>query len=469
VKLDAALGARIERAVIAHHRRRLRRLGKEDVLDAPAEGWAAGPPPPRAGNSLDVFVDGADALPVLAAAIEAAQSSVWLGGWFFSPAFRLEHEGPVLRDLLARTAERADVRVLAWAGAPLPLFHPDRGEARATRDELERGTRVRCALDAKERPFHCHHEKIAVIDGELAFVGGVDLTDYQGNRLDRSDHPPRGAIGWHDAATRFRGPAVADVAEHFRLRWREVTGEELPAPPPQEPAGDVELQVVRTVPEKVYAALPNGDFTILESYVRALRSAERLIYLENQFLWSPEIVAVLAEKLRTAADPRFRLLVLLPVKPNNGKEDTRGQLGVLAEADDGRGRFLACTLSQTGPAAEPVYVHAKVGVVDDRWLTVGSANLNEHSLFNDTEVNVVTRDERIARETRIRLWSEHLQQAADGDPTELVDTVWRPRAAEQLERLRRGEPLTHRLLELPHVSRRSAGILGPINGLLVDG
>jgi phosphatidylserine/phosphatidylglycerophosphate/cardiolipin synthase-like enzyme len=359
--------------------------------------------------------------------------------------------------------------VLAWAGAPLPLFHPDRGEARAARDELVNGTGVSCALDPKERPFHCHHEKIAVIDGELAFVGGIDLTDYEGDRLDASTHPARGAIGWHDAAMRLRGPAVGDVAEHFRLRWREVTGEELPAPPPQAPAGEVELQVVRTVPERVYSALPRGEFSILESYVRALRSAERLVYLENQFLWSPEIVSVLSERLRRAADPRFRLVVLLPVKPNNGQEDTRGQLGVLAVADAGRGRLLACTLEQAGPGGKPVYVHAKIGIVDDRWLTLGSANLNEHSLFNDSELNVVTHDERLARETRIRLWSEHLEQPADGDPTELVDSVWRPRAREQLARLRRGEPLTHRLVELPNVTRRTAALRGPINGLLVDG
>src|SRR5204862_5855841 len=104
-----------------------------------------------------------------------------------------------------------------------------------------------------------------------------------------------------------------------------------------------------------------GEFTILESYVGALRAAERLIYLENQFLWSPELVAVLEQKLRNPPDSRFRLLVLLPAKPNNGNDDTRGQLGVLAAADDGAGRFLACTLFQPGNDGRPVYVHAKIG------------------------------------------------------------------------------------------------------------
>ena len=117
-------------------------------------------------------------------------------------------------------------------------------------------------------------------------------------------------------------------------------------------------------------------------------------------------------------------------------------------------------------------MHAKVGIVDDEWLTLGSANLNEHSLFNDTEVNVATWDARLARETRIRLWSEHLQCDAselEGDPTRIVDERWRPLAEAELERYRRGESTRHKLRLLPHVSRRAKGAFGPLNGLLVDG
>jgi phosphatidylserine/phosphatidylglycerophosphate/cardiolipin synthase-like enzyme len=98
--------------------------------------------------------------------------------------------------------------------------------------------------------------------------------------------------------------------------------------------------------------------------------------------------------------------------------------------------------------------------------------LNEHSFFNDTEMNVVTCDPRVARETRLRLWSEHLEcpvEEVSGDPAQVVDALWHPIAAEQLERRKRGEPQTHRLLELPGVSRRSMALFGPISGLLVDG
>ena len=471
--LDRKVGDGAERLVSGHHRRRLRSLGWGRALDPPPGLWAAGDPPPRPGCALEVLIDGEEALPRIAEELRRAESHVHLAGWFFTPGFRLHHDA-VLRELLADLAQRVDVRVLVWAGAPLPLFRPSRSEVREMREELTRGTRIECALDDRERPLHCHHEKLVVVDDRVAFVGGIDLTTLGGDRRDSRGHPARGSLGWHDASTRLEGPVVADVADHFALRWREVTGVALPPAQPPPPAGELEVQAVRTVPEKIYRALPRGEFRILESYVRALRSARRFVYLESQFLWSPELVEILAAKLRSPPADDFRLVVLLPARPKSGADDTRGQLGVLAEADAGAGRLLACTLYQRGDdeAAEPVYVHAKIGVVDDEWLTIGSANLNEHSLFNDTEFNVVCRDPQLVRETRLRLWAEHLDRPVDelgGDPAEIVDTIWRPLAEEQLARRQSSAPLTHKLLRLPHVSRRSRRLLGPLQGFVVDG
>src|SRR5436190_2899579 len=425
--LDQALGSKLERTLIAHHRRRLARIGRLDALDAPPGGWAAGDPSPRAGNDVEVFVDGSHALPAIADAVESARSYVWLAGWHFSPELWLRDGGPTLRTLLAEASRQVEVRVLAWAGAPLPLFHPSRREVREVREQLIRGTPIEYALDARERPMHCHHEKLAIVDGELAFVGGIDLSVLGGDRYDSSNHPARGSLGWHDASAGLRGPAVADVAAHFALRWHDVTGEALPSPAQPPPAGELEVQIVRTVPEKIYPSLPRGDFRILEAYLRALRSAERLVYLESQFLWSTELVRVLRAKLADPPTDEFRLIVLLPNRPNNGGDDTRGQLGLLADADRD-GRLLACTLFQPGHVQQ-VYVHAKIGIVDDRWLCIGSANLNEHSLFNDTEACVIVTDEELVRGTRLRLWREHLRREdVDGPPHAIVDELWKQTA-----------------------------------------
>ena len=422
-----------------------------------------------------MLVDGGTALPQIAEALAAARSHVHIAGWHVTPDFGLTRDDQAsrLRDLLGELAERIEVRVLLWAGAPVPVFTPDRAAVRRVRDELVRGTRVQCRLDSHERPMHCHHEKLVIIDGEVAFVGGIDLTSLGGDRFDTSDHSIHGRLGWHDASSRVRGPAVADVAAHFTQRWREVAGEQVEETPPPPPVGEVELQVVRTVPEKIYDFLPRGDFRIIEAYTRALRSARKLVYLESQFLWSAQVVEILSNKLREPPSDDFRVVVMLPAKPNNGADTTRGQLGVLAQADNGAGRFLATTISaRSGELTGPLYVHAKIGIVDDRWLTIGSANLNEHSFFNDTEMNIVTCDPVLARETRLRLWAEHLERSVDevaGDPARIIDELWRPIAAEQLERRNRDQPRTHRLQELPGVSRRSMGLLGPLDSLLVDG
>ena len=475
-RADSALGVGVEWAVRAKHRRRLRRLGWSRALEPEEAGlWAAGDPPPREGNELEVLVDGAEALPRIAEALAGARRYVHLTGWHVAADFELERGEPAVTvgGLLGELAERLPVRVLVWAGAPVPAFHPTRSEVAEAVERLVRQTRIRCEPDPREHPFHCHHEKTIVVDGQVAFVGGLDLTDQAGDRFDSSAHPARRRLGWHDAGSRLRGPAVADVEAHFAMRWLEVTGERLERVEPPGPAGDSTVQVVRTIADGMYEHVPRGDFRILESYVRALRSAQRLIYLENQFLWAPEIVSVLAGKLRSPPADEFRLVVVLPSKANNGNDDTRGQLAVLFDADDGAGRLLAATLqARSGTRADPLYVHAKVGVVDDRWLTLGSANLNAHSLLNDTEMNVVTDDARLARDTRVRLWAEHLEldreEVDAADPRALVDERWRPIAQEQLRRRERGAPPTHRLLALPGVSRRSARLLGPLQGLLDD-
>jgi phosphatidylserine/phosphatidylglycerophosphate/cardiolipin synthase-like enzyme len=475
--IDGWTGQAVDRAVGAHHRLRLKRAGRLDQLAPPADGslWAADDPPPRAGNSLELLIDGEQALPRIADALKSARSHVHIAGWHVTPQFGLtrDRHAARLRDLLAELAERVEVRVLLWGGSPLALFTPDRAAVRKVREELIRDSRVRCELDVHERPMHCHHEKLVIVDDEVAFVGGIDLTSLGGDRFDSSEHPMRSRLGWHDAASRIVGPAVADVARHYAMRWQATSGERLPECPLGPAAGEVELQIVRTVPEKIYDAVPRGDFRILEAYTRALRAARRFVYLESQFLWSAQIVELLAAKLREPPSEDFRVLVLLPAKPNNGADTTRGQLAALLRADNGAERFLATTISaRTGELSGPTYVHAKIAIVDDQWLTLGSANLNEHSLFNDTEMNLVTCDAALVRQTRLRLWSEHLERPLEevaGEPADVIDQLWRPTAVEQRRRLERGAALTHRLRELPGVSRRSMALLGPLDSLVVDG
>lgn len=461
--VDSWLGDLVDRAVCAHHRRRLRVLGRHDVRS---------PQHARPGNAVRVLVDGQEALAAMVAAIVGAKSHVHIAGWHASPDFRptREPESPTMRELLAEVAQHVPVRLLLWAGPPLPMFQPTRS---LVRERFQQGTRVRCVLDKRERTLHCHHEKIVVVDDEVAFVGGIDFTALSGDRHDGNAHLPDRSLGWHDAAIELRGPIVADVATHFAQRWSEVAGEPLPEPGVPPPAGDITVSLVRTVPERTYRFAPRGEFGILDGYLPALRAAHSLVYLENQFLWSPEVVNILVDLLHAPPSEQFRVVLLLPRRPNNGADTTRGQLGRLLDADGDHGRLLATTISaHAGQTVGPLYVHAKVGILDDDWMTIGSANLNEHSLLNDTEVNVVVRDTELIRQTRLRLWSEHLERPetdVSGKPAEVVDSLWRPIAEEQTAHEGRGEPRTHRLSLLPSLSRRAERLQGPVRGLLVDG
>jgi hypothetical protein len=87
-------------------------------------------------------------------------------------------------------------------------------------------------------------------------------------------------------------------------------------------------------------------------------------------------------------------------------------------------------------------------------------------------MNVVTHDSALARQTRLRLWAEHLELSVEqvaGEPAQVIDDYWKPISKDQLARRQAGEPLTHRLVRLAHVSRRSERLLGPLQGLLLDG
>src|ERR1700741_4337453 len=180
---DERIGDGIERLLCSHHARRLRKLGWRDVLEPGGEDDRfGGRAPLRAGNEMEVLVDGQDALPAIQTAIQGARRSVHIANWYASPDFRLVREpgAPTLRELLAEAAERVPVRVLVWAGPPLPFFHPTRGLVKSGREAFTRGSQAGCVLDSRERTMHCHHEKRLIVDDETAFVGGMDLTALQG-------------------------------------------------------------------------------------------------------------------------------------------------------------------------------------------------------------------------------------------------------------------------------------------------
>jgi phosphatidylserine/phosphatidylglycerophosphate/cardiolipin synthase-like enzyme len=332
------------------------------------------------------------------------------------------------------------VYVLLWEGSPA-IFEPTSRTVRETRELLlSIAPRVRCELDNAAPFSHDEHQKAVTIDGRIAYVGGIDLTTFAGDRWDTARHPLRFGPSWHDVQMRIEGEAVRDVEENFTQRWNAATGEHLQPLPPVVSAGmDTPVQVIRTIPKGFYRFAPEGIHGIVYAYLQAIARAERFIYLENQYLWSREIVDALIDAMNRPHDGPFRIVTVLPAKAYTGKYDNDLHVRDLQDADAGRGIFAAYCPYASGPALGPtgyhylpIYVHAKVGIIDDRWLTVGSANLNERGFATDAEMNVQSISEVVARELRVKLWADHLHldsaQIAATDPITLIDTVWKDTA-----------------------------------------
>ncbi|MHB8377410.1 MAG: phospholipase D-like domain-containing protein, partial [Dehalococcoidia bacterium] len=204
------------------------------------------------------------------------------------------------------------------------------------------------------------------------------------------------------------------------------------------------------IPAGRYPFAPGGEFGIHHAYVELIRRARELVYLESQYLWSPEVMEALIEATERPPAPSFRIVIVLPARATSGKWDNDQHVEMLRKSDGGRGIVEVYSLFASGPTTgvqpfryRPVYVHAKVGIIDDEWLIVGSANLNNRGFVTDSELNVVAQDRDLARKVRIDLWSEHLgldpEEVASIAPAEFVDSVWRQRAAANEAQMLRGE------------------------------
>ena len=383
----------------------------------------------------------------------------------------LDGPGSEMGGLVAAAAARGvDVRGLVWRSQPHAAEQSEPENAAFVREVQDAGGDL--LLDARTRRGGSHHQKLVVArhpgepSRDVAFLGGIDVArsrgddgDHAGDRQAMTFPDAYGARPpWHDVQVEVRGPAVNDAALTFRERWEgstpldlpsplrmvwdrtyhagAMTGGDLPATLPDPPeAGPHAVQVLRTYPARWrrYPFAPLGERSIAAAYRKVLDRAHRMIYIEDQYLWAPGIARLLGRALQ--ADPELHLIAVVPRwADKQGRASAPSLLGRERAIDvcraAGGDRFAIYDVENH--AGTPVYVHAKVVVVDDVWAMVGSDNMNRRSWTHDSELSCAvldaTRDERapqdpagsgdgarvFARSLRLTLWREHLDRPADG-------------------------------------------------------
>src|SRR5437667_6428735 len=423
--------------------------------------WAEGDTPVRNNSRVSYLVDARATLLTMCRHFLMARNYIYVACWGITPTMKLvrgrDHRaGPdgspeqevLLAELRAEGLQEAEidfwcsheltvqivldhaiskgVEVKALICACPELFshyHPKVVEQQLS----EVG--VTCILDDSSHgvlhhPVESLHQKIVVVDGTHAFVGGIDMLIELSGDFDRWDthvhqlfSPLRrnevvvSPYPWHDAHAVIEGPAVGDVELNFRQRWNDVVQRhhwdnqllvpEHPLPPPLESTSLV--QVARTIPAHTYSFAPvHGIQDIAQLYANALSNEQHFVYLANQYFWIHAFYGIDYTLLRIDSPDMERNLhalaaalrrgttvaMVLPDHPNVGRDFTDAGLTRLREeapeaVTEGRLHVFCLATSTTVDGDEhyrPIYVHAKVAIIDDRWSTVGSANLNSKGM-----------------------------------------------------------------------------------------
>jgi phosphatidylserine/phosphatidylglycerophosphate/cardiolipin synthase-like enzyme len=407
-----------------------------------------------------VIVDACDYYRIIAAAMEAAQQRIFIVGWDFDTRIALspdeQGKGETLGHFflrLAREKPKRQIDILKWNFGALKQFLHIRSIGWLLR--WKRTKAIDYRFDASH-PVGCsHHQKIVVIDDRLAACGGIDIAADRWDtpaHLDADPHRigPKGKPygPWHDTTMLMQGDVAERLSELGRERWKTATRAELPKIDPRDqpwPAQlpimfeDVDIAIART--RAAYDELPEVR-EIEALYLDMIAAAERFVYIENQYLTSATIASAIARRLAEPDPPEF--LLVMPRTADGWLEQkamdaTRLMLVKAIGRADHRGRFKVY-VPVTSKGAD-IYVHAKVAIVDDRLLRVGSSNLNNRSQGLDSECDVIidaglaaNRDSGAAMTAlRYRLLGEHLGcepgevEAKERECGSMIDAVERLR------------------------------------------
>jgi phosphatidylserine/phosphatidylglycerophosphate/cardiolipin synthase-like enzyme len=413
------------------------------------------------GNQAEALVHGATYFDRLVTAVEALGPGdhLFFSDWRGDADERLRENGPTVAQLFRAAAERGVlVKGLMWRSYPNKLqFNEEQNRHLAEAIERAGGEVL---LDQRVLLGGSHHQRLVVLrhleepHRDTAFIGGIDLChsrrDDASHRGDPQAVQMSGRYGerppWHDVQLQLRGPVVGALDTTFRERWTaraplnvfnplewlrdrfqdaDVARRPLPEKPSDPPpCGPHAVQVLRTYGDALinYEFAKQGERTIARGYTKAVRRARRLIYLEDQYLWSEEVAKLLAGAL--TANPELQLVAVVPryfdLEGGLGRPPTVVGRQLAVDACRRAAPDRVHVFDVENHEGTPVYVHSKVCVIDDTWACIGSDNFNRRSWTHDSELScaVLDADDAFALDLRLELLREHLDRAADGSEDE---------------------------------------------------
>jgi phosphatidylserine/phosphatidylglycerophosphate/cardiolipin synthase-like enzyme len=463
------------------------------------------------GNKITPLIDNEEAFGVLTNDVMAATDSIYFAQLYFdveelftvfTPPITIPPPGTPttgirLEDelLSANISRSVDVKILVnnFVALPYPADtagYVGRYFSGAAANSVD--------VNDFDMPYNrSMHAKMSIVDNSAAVVNASPLLqEYFDDTEHKIENPHRGYLSGaknairvpvHDVSVKIEGPAISNLLESFSVLWEQSGGVALSstiAAPTSGPGFAHDVQITRTLPGNLFTstspAVPAGEKGILESYLRAISEAEELIYIENQYFTERRIADALYLKLIQNADIQIILLLnnLVDIPFYQGYQTNLiNQLLNAATSQGVRDRIEIFTLwsHEVTPRQQIMrnYVHSKVGIVDDKWITIGSANLDGVSLYVSQHlISPVTRNDILEEQAielnmsvfngvdggnnsdfpeqmRKQLWVEHLGYSSASDPALAAPPsggwldLWKTRAAAKLAGLSSSTPARH--------------------------
>jgi phospholipase D1/2 len=388
-----------------------------------------------------VLVDAEGYYAAFCTAALLARRYIYISGWQFDTHARLLRPDarqpvaypvefvPFLNYLCELTPE-LEVYITAWDYSL--VYALEREWLQKLKFYFQSHARVHFEFLDHPEPGGCHHHKLVIIDGELAFVGGLDVCDarwdtrrHAKNDLERIDVHGKPYKPFHDLQVVLRGPVIAPLQQLFLDGWREARGEPLAAPScgpglngaddDTQQLGRLDLQrfdlerlglrdALRVRARRIAVARTewagSGYEPVCEIqalFERAILAAEQLIYIETQYFTSRAMAMALYQRLSDSTRSKLQVVFVMPDGADSPKEDfvlgnrqrvIRRFIADVARHHGHEFRLLMSSMSTPEQPCLATFIHSKLLIVDDEFLSIGSANMTNRSMRVDREVNV---------------------------------------------------------------------------------